>query len=308
MAVLVALVCLGLLAPGCPGPQPKTTLRVGYIPISDCAQLYVAVDKGFFDRQGLAVHLEKMAGGARILEALGANSLEVGFSNVASLIMARSQGLGFVALTGGPYEDMAHKEHAVLVAQQSNIRNARDLGGKTIALNTRRNIDHLMLLGYLRKSKVDPKTVSFVEVPFPQMESVLRSGEVDAIAAIEPFVTFALEHGHVRVLEYNYVALRDHVQISTYVVREDWVASNRDLANRFGRAIAQATDYIREHQQETREIIARYTGLDRAQLGKMGLPGFVAQLDTTELHWMVESLYEEGFIQTRMATDALVAH
>jgi ABC-type nitrate/sulfonate/bicarbonate transport system substrate-binding protein len=42
------------------------------------------------------------------LEALSANSVDIGFSNVVSLILAKAAGIDIVAITGGPIEDKTH--------------------------------------------------------------------------------------------------------------------------------------------------------------------------------------------------------
>jgi NitT/TauT family transport system substrate-binding protein len=123
-----------------------------------------------------------------------------------------------------------HKEHAILVRKNSDIKTAKDLENKSIALNTRRNIDELFVRCYLSHNGVNPSTVNFLEVPFPRMESVLLAGDVDAIAAIEPFVTFALQHEKVRVVDYNYVELEEKIEISSYDTLKKWIDENPVVA------------------------------------------------------------------------------
>ena len=52
--VFLSLCCLPVAAWGA---QP---LRIGYIPIADCLQLYVAVEQGFFAAEGLNVETRPM--------------------------------------------------------------------------------------------------------------------------------------------------------------------------------------------------------------------------------------------------------
>jgi len=281
-------------------------VRVGCIPIADCATLYVGLEKGFFKDQALDIELISLAGGAKILEALAARSIDIGFSNVVSLIQARASGLNFVALTGGPIEDVNHKEHAILVRKDSSIKAPKDLAGKTIALNTRKNIDDLFVREYLEKNNVDPNKVKFVEIPFPNMEAALLSGDIDAIATNEPYVTFALLHGKSKVLDYNYIALEPKVEISTYVVSEDWLQKNPAIADKFLRAFSKSTDYILTHESEVRTIIAKYTKLDQTQAQQITLPTFGKRLTTLALQKMIDDLYKRGWIAKSLNASSII--
>jgi NitT/TauT family transport system substrate-binding protein len=102
---ILLLLLLTLNLNSCSDSKKSNTLKVGYIPIADCAQLYVAMEKGYFIDENLNIELLNLPGGAKILEALAGNSVDIGYSNVVSLILARDSGLDFVSLTGGPIED-----------------------------------------------------------------------------------------------------------------------------------------------------------------------------------------------------------
>lgn len=271
-------------------------IRVGCIPIADCAQLYVALDKGYFREEGLRVELTSLSGGAKILEALGAGSLDVGFSNVVSLILARDAGLPFVALTGGPAEDEEHREHAILVAADSPLQAVSDLAGKRIALNTRKNIDDLMVTLLLRKHHVDPSAVKFVEVPFPRMLGVLKAGDVDAVAAIEPFVTVGTSEG-ARVLSYNYVEVQPLTYVSVYAASREWTAKHAGAADAFTRAIARSTRHANAHGGEVREILSRYTQLDPSLLKRIVLPRFLEVPTEEALTGMIQRVVDMGWIR-----------
>jgi NitT/TauT family transport system substrate-binding protein len=303
---VLVLFALALFFSGC--SQKPETVKVGYITIADCAQLYVGIEKGFFKEEGLIIEPVGMAGGAKILEALSAttNPIDIGFSNVVSLILARDAGLNFIALTGGPIEDSTHKEHAILVKNDSPIKVPQDLRGKTIALNTRKNIDEIFVREYLEKNGVNSDEVTFIEIPFPNMESVLLSGDVDAVAAIEPFVSIPLLHGNTRVLDYNYLILEPKVEISTYVVSETWLKNNKKIAERFIRAFNKATDYAIANENEVRTIITKYTKIDEKQAQQIEIPTFGKKLSATSLQGMADKVYKRGWIKTQLNVSTII--
>ncbi len=277
-------------------PVEARTVTVGYIPIADTAQLYVAIEKGFFKEKSIEVKLVSLPGGAKILEAMGAGSVDVGFSNVVSLILIRSSGLDFVAFAGGPTEDENHKEHAIMVAKNSSISSPKDLEGKTIAINTFKNIDEAFVKEYLVMNGIDLNKVNFITIPFPQMEAALLSGQIQAAATIEPFVTAALQNGKSRVLTYNYIEVQPVTEISTYVARKEWIEKNSLLAKDFADALNKAADYANGHPDETKEIVSKYAKIDPQLAKAMALPVFSRELSIERLDSMKSMLIRRGIL------------
>jgi NitT/TauT family transport system substrate-binding protein len=267
---------------GAAGDSEKTPLRVGYIPIADAGQLMVAVHLGLFARESLSVELVSLPGGARIIEAMNAGDISIGFSNLFSLLLARAQGLDYVGISGGPFEDSSHAEHAILV-RKGTISSIDALKGKRIALNTRNNIDELMMRALLAQHGIDSLAVKFIEVPFPRMLSVLEAGDIDAAAAIEPFVTAGRANPRLTVLSYNYIAIQPTTAISTYVAHDSWVKANRQVAARFVRALDAATDSIAANPAILRAALARFTTLPDSILQRVVLPGFSKTIDSIAL-------------------------
>lgn len=298
--ILIFGVSLVWLNPNPSQDQEMTTpkIRVGYIPIADCSQLFVGLEKNFFKDEGLELDLIPMAGGAKILEALGVGELDIGFSNVVSLIFAREAGLPFVGISGGPTEDENHKEHAILVRTDGLIKKITDLEGMKIALNTRKNIDELMVTFLLKKYGVDPSTVHFIEVPFPRMLGVLSAAHVDAVAAIEPFVTLGMANTEIQRLTYNYLEIQPVTEISTYVANESWIKENDSLKEKFVRAMGKASKFANENPQDVRKFLLKYTKLKADMIQKFPLPYFSEKLSDKMLLAMLERVKELGWINS----------
>ena len=286
---------LTLGACGNQAPEERTpAIRVGYIPISDNAQMYIAIEQGYFREEGLSVELRSMPGGPRIIEALvsrGDEKIDIGYSNVVSIIAARAQGFPVVAIAGGPVETPGRPTHAILVRADSGIQTVKDLPGKTVALNAIRNIDHLMLLRYLEAGGVDTASIRLVEVPFPQMENVLLTSTVDAVATIEPFLTFTLKRENIRVLDHHYAVVEPRTVVGSYLTTEQWLSENQDFARRFVAALGRATEFIQSDQQATRRILVKYTQVDAETTAGMRLTDFEEQHQASDIQrWIDEML------------------
>ena len=259
-------------------PAKVERIRVAHLPIADCAQLFVALDRGYFKDEGLEVDARVFPSGVKAIEALGTGDVDIAYAAIAPLMLARSRGLDFVALTGGPVEDASHAEHSILVKNEGPIQTPKDLEGKTIAIVAFRSIDEPFVKEWLQKEGVNVSKVTLVEVPFPQMETVLLSDRIAAAAAIEPFVTVARRNGKTKVLAQNFVKVRPTTEIGSYNAREQALQTNGAALAKFQRAIARATEYANQYPNEVRTIVARHAKIDPAIANEMALPLYSARL------------------------------
>lgn len=195
LAVLLATVLLLTACGGGEGegaenrsPDENRKITVGVIPILDVAPIYLGVQKGFFTQRKLEVKLELAQGGAAIVPAVLSGQFQFGFSNNTSLLLAQTRGLPLKIVapgsssTGVPGKDFA----GVVVRDASPIRSSADLSGKSVAINTLNNISDTVVREAVRKAGGDPRTVRFVELPFPDMPAAVMNGRVDAAFVVEP--------------------------------------------------------------------------------------------------------------------------
>src|SRR5437870_9902749 len=153
--------------------------KLGYMKIVDNAAMFVAMEKGFFKTEGLELETVPMAGGAVIVQGVTSGDLQIGWTNVISLYQAHVEGFDFKLIAGGATNVKGKGEsHAIAVLKTSPIKGAKDLEGKTVAVNTLNNIVHLMAMAWVDKSGASSSKVKFVEWRFTQMEAVLGAGEI----------------------------------------------------------------------------------------------------------------------------------
>src|ERR671919_2817236 len=127
--------------------------KLGYMKIVDNAAMFMAMDKGFFKAEGLELETVPMAGGAVIVQGVASGDLQIGWTNVISLYQAHVEGFDFKFISGGATNVKGtHDSHAIQVPKDSPIRTAKDLEGKTLAVNTLNNIVHLMAIAWIDKN------------------------------------------------------------------------------------------------------------------------------------------------------------
>src|SRR5919198_5564380 len=160
----------------------QTKGKLGYMKIVDNAAMFVAMEKGFFKAEGLELETVPMAGGAVIVQGITSGDLQISWTNVISLYQAHVEGFDFKLVAGGATNVKGTNEsHTLQVLKSSPIKSAKDLEGKTVAVNTLSNIVQLMAMAWIDKNGANSGRVKFVEVPFPQMEAGFVAGKNDAI-------------------------------------------------------------------------------------------------------------------------------
>jgi NitT/TauT family transport system substrate-binding protein len=295
------LAAAGLAAAAVPFPAGRAGAlvksKVGYMKIVDNASLFMAADRGFFKKEGLELEVVPMVGGAAIVPGVASGDLQFGWSNVISLYQAHIEGFDFKLLSGGAINIKGTNDtHAIQVLKDSPIKSARDLEGKTVAVNTLSNVVQLMAMAWIDKNGGDAAKVKFVEIPFPQMEAALSAARVDAASTHEPFVTASTGKGVTRVLAHNWGDVMPRFLVASWFASEKWLQKNKATAQSFTRAVDHAIDAMNSDVQGTRTLMVKWTGLNAELVNKVALPLFEKGIAEKDIQVTIDLSYKYKLI------------
>jgi NitT/TauT family transport system substrate-binding protein len=285
-----------------------TTIEVGVVPVVDVAPLYLGIEQGFFEEEGLDVQPAIAQGGAAIIPAVVNGDQEIGFSNIVSLLIGQTEDLPVQVIAQGiqATDDAENDTAAIAVPADSDIQEPADLEGATIAINTLRNISELTVKAALEGEGVDVSTLRFVEVPLPDMVGQLESGQVDAAGLVEPFVTTGEDAGH-RMIIYDRVATEPEMTIANYFTTNEYMDSNPEVVEGFVRAINRSLEYATENPDEARQAIAQYTEIPPDVLERVVLPLWQTDLNVDSIENTAELMVTHGIAEEQADVDALIA-
>lgn len=248
-----------------------------------------------------------MAGGAVIASGIESGSLDIGWSNIVSIIMSHDKGFAYKFLTPGAFRDSTQGivEHKLLVNKDLGIQNPADLEGKKVAINTLGNINELIFEMWADKNNVTD--VTLVEIPFPQMEVTLENNRVAGAIVIEPFVTLCREHNVTRVLDDSpYDVVSEELMIASWFAKKSWVKENPKKVESFRNAINVATEYIQKNPEEVPKILSKHTKLDQELVNKATLPIFKEEIDEENIQVLINSSYKYGFIDEKFNAEKII--
>ncbi len=171
----LALAALFLFSPVTVAAQtaPLETLRVGVLPAEICGGAFYGIDRGYFKRAGINVELQMFTNGNAIAAGLASGALDIGLSDVVSIMAAHARGLPLVYIAPSLLNTEKAPTFALIVAKDGPIHSAKDANGKTIAVNGLKNVSQLAFEAWVDNNGGDSKTIKWVEMPFPVMPGAI---------------------------------------------------------------------------------------------------------------------------------------
>jgi NitT/TauT family transport system substrate-binding protein len=264
---------------------PAQTLTVGIPPVVELGDLYTADSKGFFASRGLSVKITKLNGGAALVPALVSGSVQIGQSNIVSVLQAQQQNIGMSCFAAGYRSPSSGTELSLVVSPKhaGTVTSAARLAGQIVAVNSLNNSNQLVAEAYLARQGVHPSSVHFVALAYPDMPSALAAGRVAAAITDEPFTTITKSQGARVLAAQPDQVITAHPVYACWVASSGWLRGHRQVAAKFVAALAQADAYMAGHPGYLPSILPRYTTVSAAMARRVTLPDFTTRLTAPDV-------------------------
>lgn len=270
------------------------------------AFLEYGVREGFFRKRDLDVEVQPSQGGATVVPAVVSGDVDIGGSNLVSVLLAQDKDIPVKIVAPGTFVDADRDFAAIVVAKDSEIRAPADLEGKTLAVNTLKNVAEVTARASLEKKGVDTSKIELTEVDFPDMTAAVEQGRVDAAFAIEPFVTQATAGGN-RIVDRPYVGTRPGLQIGCYFASERYLAENEDVVRRFREGVGETAEAIAADPDSFREFLPEASEIPPPAAQEAVLPAWKASSDPASLELTAELMQRYGVTSGKPDTSEALA-
>lgn len=269
----------------------KTTVTVGALPVVDSAGLYLARQNGYFQQAGLTVNFTTVAKSTDAIPEMQSGKIDVvaGANYVSFFQAAEVKHLPLKLLADG--ESCTDDTFEVLAKPSSGITTAAGLAHKTIAVNITNNIQTMLTNTALQAAGVDPASVKYIVVPFPLMGQALKSGAVDAISVVEPFITVnELKVGAQPVLS-TCTGPTANFPISGFFSLSSFTQKYPNTARAFVAALERGQALADSNRADVSEILPTYIPhLSANQAAVVNLGQYPTALDTTHLQRVADAM------------------
>ena len=242
------------------GAQTLTKLKAGMVTGIDQIGLPIALERGFFEKNGLDVTIARpYATGVDALNALQAGESEIVQVGVP-MIGAVLRGMDLVAL--GNYSGNATKAGsdatvAIVAREGSGIvkGDLTTLRGKKIAASFG-TINHLYILATLEKAGLKPEDVTLVNTPPPDMTVALLAKGIDAFSGWDPWPIVA---GKDVPGAFELIRGGDVISyIGFNVALRPWVQANGATIEKFLAAVSEADQWMRKNPKQAAQVATRW--------------------------------------------------
>jgi NitT/TauT family transport system substrate-binding protein len=286
-------------AAAAPGKVEKATITVGLLNILDVASVHVAQQKGYFKEEGLDLKIEIIQGGAMAIPGLINGSLDFTFGNWVSFFGAEAKeaakSVDGLKLVSDGYQAKPEM-FLILGKSDSPIKSPKDLEGKTIAINTFKNIAELTAKATLEANDVDPSKVTFKELPFPDMEAAVQNGSVDAAFMVEPFISKAQrQSGQIILLDAASGPTAD-IPIAGYATTGKFLKENPNTVAAFQRAMAKGQRDAAD-RPTVEPLLVEYAKIDKETASLVHFGEFPTTLDATRLQRVAGLMRTYGLLE-----------
>ncbi|WP_300161024.1 ABC transporter substrate-binding protein [Solidesulfovibrio sp.] len=219
--------------------------------------LWVALDKGFFQEEGVAVETAGMfRSGPELMTAFGAGELDAAYVGEAPATIAAVRGTAGVKVLA-----QANTEGSALVGSKALA--AGEVSHPTLAMPGNGSVQDFLLRKALPRLGLAPEAVDVIVLSPPEMLSALQAGQIDGFIAWEPYPSRAVLQGLGQVLASSADIWTGH-PCCVLAASDALVRRRPQAAQALLRAHRKATIFIHEHPDEAVAVAVRHTGMDEA--------------------------------------------
>jgi NitT/TauT family transport system substrate-binding protein len=222
------------VAPPSAGP---TTIQVGVTRTLSEAGQWIALERGYFQEQGIAVEFTDFDSAGRMIAPLGAGQLAVGSGAIsAGLFNAIARGVPIKIV--GPQARHDPGASAVQFVVRKDLLDSgqfadyRDLRGRQIAIPAKATAPHYATILALQRGGLSAADAEITEMSFTDMIAAFANQAIDAASQAEPASTLAEDRG-VGVKWREVADVRPGIQFTVILFSPEFGAQQADVARRW---------------------------------------------------------------------------
>ena len=237
------------------------------------APFIVALEKGYFAQEGLAVIVDRGYGSADAVSKVASGAYQIGYGSLDALIEFNVKNPGkelmavYVVLNSPPY--------SVLTLKGKGINSPKDLEGKKIGA-PEGDAPRRLFPVFAKAVGIDPAKVEWVSMSPPLREPSLVKGEVDAITGFY-FTGYlnllALNVNPSDIVSFKYKDFGVELYGNAIIVRKDFMQEKPEAVAKFVRAVNRALkeviadpDKAADYVKQRDPLVDRNVELQRLKL------------------------------------------
>ncbi|MDZ5472607.1 ABC transporter substrate-binding protein [Bacillus sp. 31A1R] len=213
------------------------------------APQYVAIEKGFFEEEGLDVELTTTWGGDKTMTALVSDGADVALVGSETSIYVYAQGTSDPVIN---FAQLTQTDGTFLVARNKIDNFSWDqLKGSTFLGQRKGGMPQMVGEYVLKQHGIDPQNdLNLIQnVDFGNIPSAFASGTGDFVQLFEPTASVFEKEGVGHIVA-SFGTESGKVPYTTFMAKESFMKDNEETVEKFTRAIYKAQQWVQENSTE----------------------------------------------------------
>ncbi len=228
-------------------PEDMQTVRLGEVTHSVFyAPQYVAIENGFFEEEGLAIELSNGGGADKVMAAVLSDNMDIGFAGPEACIYVYNEGKQDYPKV---FAQLTKRDGSFLVSREpSENFSWEDLKGKTVIPGRKGGVPYMTFSYVLKQHGLTPNVDVILDdsIQFDLMAGAFSSGQADYVTLFEPTASTVVDSGK-GYFSCSIGAESGEIPYTAYFAKQSYIEQNRDVIEKFTRAIAKGEQWVQEH-------------------------------------------------------------
>lgn len=249
LRILAFLAIAALLLLPVSGCKSKTeTVKVTVCEVTHSifyAPQYAAINLGFFKDEGIDIELSNGQGADKVMSAVLSGSVDIGFAGPEASIYVYNEGKDDYTQV---FAQLTQRDGSFLVARTADPHFTWDkVKGKVILPGRKGGVPYMALEYVLRKNGIDPAKDTKLDnsIQFALMAGAFTSGTGDYVTLFEPTASSLEAEGKGYIVA-SIGKEAGEIPYTAYFTKKSFIADNKDLIERFTRAIYRGQQWVAE--------------------------------------------------------------
>lgn len=258
------------------GESQSVIVRLDFIIGGKHAPWFVALEKGFYAKRGLAVTIQAGAGSADTVRNIAAGLADVGFADLGTTIVARSRGAGILSVA-----QLGYIPTTIMWREDTNIKTLKDLEGKSWAISPGQ-AQWFLMPAFARINQIDFKSIKIYETAAALQPAALVAKKADFIVMYRASNDEVAEMAAAKQgMKLNRIHMREYgfdIYGSTLVVKDEDVKRRPEMIRAYVEGTMEGLRYAREHPDEALRILLKQKPELNKELARIQLKNAVDEV------------------------------
>lgn len=219
------------------------------------APQYVAINNGFFKKEGLEIELTTGQGADKVMTAVLADQSDIGFAGPEASIYVYNEGKEDYAEV---FAQMTKRDGSFLVSKTDTDNFSwNDLKGKTVIPGRKGGVPYMTFEYVLKQNGIDPETDVNLDdsIKFDLMAGAFAGGDAEYVTLFEPTASMTEEAGKGYVVA-SVGEASGEIPYTAYFAKKSYIEENKDIIQGFTNAIYKGQQWVKQHSaKEIAEVI-----------------------------------------------------